>query len=49
MNPKLPPVIDPLNGTGSAAGKPANLGRLGLQIALVGPAVFLVFMALRPG
>jgi hypothetical protein len=49
MNSELPPVVDPLDATGSTARKAGNLGRLGLQLSLLGPAVFLVFMALRPG
>jgi hypothetical protein len=49
MNSELPPVIDPLDATSSAARKAGNLGRLGLQLSLAGPVVFLLFMALRPG
>jgi hypothetical protein len=48
MNAELPPLLDP-----HAAALPPrprfNASRVALWLSLAGPAVFLLFMALRPG
>jgi hypothetical protein len=49
MRDETPPVMNPDGGLAAVQPAASKLGRIGLQLSLVAPAVFLLFLVLRPG
>ena len=49
MSTEPPPLLTPDPGAGLSPSKPSQLGVLGLRLSYVAPAVFLLFLVLRPG
>ncbi len=49
MNAELPPMVKSGAEPGAPSNPPTNLGRVGMALSFVAPAVFLVFLLLRPG
>jgi len=49
MNTELPPLLGPDPAASLPPPKPTNLGALGMRLSYVAPAVFVLFLVLRPG